>query len=308
VLLVGGLPYLLAFASGGTSLAHADPNSYPDDLLAFAAPSGFIDLGHTAFGPLAATFPGESDTAYIGIGLLLVIIWYFLGRWRTAAAVRVLGILLLAIFVGALGTHLTIAGHSTIPLPWNLVRNLPLLRWALPSRLSIYIALGAAIVLTLWLRTTTGWWRWPIALASCALLIPNPGVHWASSLHVPAYFTSGAASRELAGERVLVLPYASEDDADQALAGYSFSLAGGYLGEYPQYYGKYFGPTYLIDRVSPPGGPAAVAQLIAAKRVDAVVIDAAQSGPWRALMSGLGVTPQAEQGVLIYRLKRPPNR
>lgn len=313
ILAVGSIPYLLAFAfDGGGALSHADPDHYPNDLLAFVIPSSLQRVGRAYFSSLASTFPGESDEAYLGIGLVIVTVWSLAERWRAQAGIRVLGVMLAVIAICSLGTHLTIAGHTTIPLPWALVRHLPLLRYAIPSRLSLYLALGAGVALALWLSRRSGtlrWGpgllRWVVALASCALLIPNPSVHWSSTLPTPRFFTSGAAARAFSpSDRVLIVPFAGPDEQDQARAGYAFSLAGGYLGQYPPSYGDYPAASYLIRRVSPPGAPAQVARLVHDKGVDAVVVDPSQPGPWRQLFSGLGVQPTLEQGALVYRLKR----
>jgi hypothetical protein len=129
-------------------------------------------------------------------------------------------------------------------------------------------------------------------------------VHCATRLSTPGFFTSGAAEREFkASDRLLIVPYAGPDEQDQARAGYAFSLAGGYLGQYPSSYGRYPGATYLIQRQAPPGAAAQVARLVHDKGVDAVVVDASAPGPWRQLFSGLGVRPTPEQGALVYRLR-----
>jgi hypothetical protein len=179
-----------------------------------------------------------------------------------------------------------------------------LLRYALPSRFSLYLSLGAAVILALWLSRRGGVLRWVVALGSCALLIPNPSTKWSASLHTPSFFTSGAAAREFKpSDRVTVVPTAGPDMAAQAQSGYAFSLASGHLGEYPLSYGRYPGATDLNLGQAPPGAPAQVTQLLHAKGVDAVVVERAAPGPWRQLLSGLGVQPVAKDGVLIYRLK-----
>ena len=311
ILIVGALPYVLTFAlAGGPSLTHDNANLYPSDLLAFIVPSSLQWLGHSSFASVAASFPAESPTAYLGIGLVAITLWYIIGRWREAVEARILGVVVAAIAVCSFGTHLTIDGHRTIALPWALFAHLPLLRYVLPTRSTLFVALGLTLGLVLWLNSSTARLKWVVAVAACALLIPNPGVRWSTSLHVPRLFSSGAAARELAGERVMALPFAGPDEADQAVAGFAFSLAGGYLGQYPNSYGDYIGATYLIERTAPPGAPAAVAQLVRAKGVDAVVVDASAPGPWRKLLSGLGVRPVSRDGVLIYDLtgERHPAR
>lgn len=236
---------------------------------------------------------------------MAITVWHLAEHWRTQAGARILGVMLAVVTVCSLGTHLTIAGHATIPMPWDLVLHVPLFRYALPSRLSLFLVLGVALSLAMWLGRRPSPLRWVLALGSCALLVPNPAVHWSSSFHTPRFFTSGAAARVFTtNNRLLVLPFAGPDEEAQAESGFAFSLAGGYLGQYPVSYGNYPAATYLIKRESPPGAPAAVAQLVHDKHVDAIVVDESAPGPWRQLLSGLGVQPVAREGVLIYELKR----
>jgi hypothetical protein len=307
ILVIGGLPYVLAFAfDGGTGLSHANPNLYPNDLLGFVVPSPLFRFGRSYFSSLAATFTGEAPEAYIGIGLLVITVWYLAERWRTQVGARILGMVMVVLVVCSLGTHLTIAGHTTIPMPWDLVLHVPLLHYALPSRLSIFIALGVSVTTAMWLKRKPSLPRWGIALGSCALLVPNPAVPWSISFHTPRFFTSGAAAHEFTNrDRVMVLPFAGPDDEAQAESGFAFSLAGGYLGQYPNSYGQYIAATYLIQRSSPPGAPSRVAELVHAKHVDVVVVDESAPGPWHQLFSGLGVQPVSREGVLIYRINGP---
>ena len=304
VLLVGGLPYLLAFAfDGGTGFSHANPNLYPNDLLGFVVPTPIFRFGRSYFSSLSATFIGETSEAYIGIGLLAITVWYLAERWRTKAGARILGVILAIVAVCSLGTHLTIAGHATIPMPWDFALHIPLLRYATPSRLSLFLVLGVSVALAMWLSRRTSRLRWVVAIVSCALLIPNPAVHWSTPLHTPRFFTSGAAAREFTSDdRLLVLPFAGPDDEAQAESGFAFSLVGGYLGEYPTSYGSYPAVTDLIQRESPPGASAQVARFVREKGVDAVVVYQSAPGPWHQLLSGLGVQPVTQEGVLIYRL------
>jgi hypothetical protein len=304
ILVIGGLPYVLAFAfDGGGSLSHANPNLYPNDLLGFVVPSPLFRFGRSYFSSLAATFIGEASEAYIGIGLLAITVWYLAERWRTDVGARILGVVMAAVAICSLGTHLTIAGHATIPMPWDIVLHVPLLHYAIPSRLSLLLTLGVAIAVAMWLSQRTGVLRWMIALGSCALLIPNFSGSWSSSFHTPRFFVSGAAARQFtSSDRVLVLPFAGPDDEAQAESGFAFSLVGGYLGQYPTSYGNYPGVTDLIEGAVSPSAPAQVAQFVRDKHVDAVIVDQHAPGPWRQLLGGLGVQPVASEGVLIYRL------
>ena|ERR1700729_3021329 len=304
ILAIGAIPYLWAFAfDRGIALTHVNPSLYPNDLLGFVVPSPLFRFGRSYFASLSATFLGEASEAYIGIGLLGITMWYIAERWRTDVGVRILGVVMVVLAVCSLGTNLTIAGHVTIPMPWAIVRHVPLLRYIIPSRLSLLLTLGVAIALAMWLSRRPGVLRWTVALGSCALLIPNFSGSWSSSFHTPRFFVSGAATRLFTShDRVLVVPFAGPDEEAQAESGFAFSLVGGYLGQYPPSYGNYPAVTDLIERTSPPGAPAQVTQFIRDKHVDAVVVDENAPGPWRQLFSGLGVQPVAREGVLLYRL------
>ncbi|MGA9315450.1 MAG: hypothetical protein WBV77_12570 [Solirubrobacteraceae bacterium] len=304
ILTVGGLPYMWSFAlDQGIALTHVNPALYPNDLLGFVVPSPLFRFGRSYFSSLSATFIGEASEAYVGIGLLVITVWYFAERWRTEVGARILGVTMVVLTVCSLGTNLTIAGHKTIPMPWDILVHAPLLRYALPSRLSLLLTLGVAVVVAMWLSRRSGVLRWIVALGSCALLIPNSSVSWSSSFHTPRFFVSGAATRLFTShDHVLVVPFAGPDEEAQAESGFAFSLVGGYLGQYPPSYGNYPAVTDLIERASPPGAPAQVTQFVRDKHVDAVVVDEDAPGPWTQLFSGLGVQPVTREGVLIYML------
>ncbi len=55
-----------------------------------SCPLGAVS-GRAGRASLAATFPGESGEAYLGIGVVLIIVWYLAERWRRSAGARILG-------------------------------------------------------------------------------------------------------------------------------------------------------------------------------------------------------------------------
>ena len=84
-----------------------------------------------------------------------------------------------------LGSHLEIAGHPTIPLPWKLLDRW-LLRDVLPVRLSVFMFLIVGVIAALWLAQPRGGARgaakWLAAAAAIAFTVPNIGSglwHWA---------------------------------------------------------------------------------------------------------------------------------
>ena len=61
-----------------------------------------------------------------------------------------------------------------VGLPWKEIARLPLLNNVLPSRISLYLTLVAAVVAALWTAGRHDWTRWLIPLAVAAI-VPDVG-------------------------------------------------------------------------------------------------------------------------------------
>ena len=152
--------------------------------------------------------------------------------------------MLAVVVVLLLGSHLHIAGYSTIPLPWKLLDQ-SLLHDVIPLRLAVYMFLLVAVIGAMWLaQPRTGGWalgKWAVAAASIAFLVPNvSGGLWRGQEFNPAFFTTHQYRRVLArGETVLILPFGQLDNSMlwQADTDMWFRLAGGYIN--PQYPADY---------------------------------------------------------------------
>ena len=147
----------------------------------------------------------------------------------------------------SLGPFIKIADLNThIPTPWALIRYLPVMGAArMPTRISILVMLGAAVLLTLALgalraRSRRPWI--PVAVVGCCLffeLIPAP-----RTLHpvrIPAFYDRIAADKRPV--RVLTLPFGLRDGTS-SYGNFSAStqfyqtvhekeLLGGYLSRLP---------------------------------------------------------------------------
>ena len=101
-------------------------------------------------------------------------------------------------------------------MPWLALGELPLPKKALPARLSVYVFLVLAIIVSIWFSSTTTR-PWSKALLGCVIVLlglPNlaPG-YWVCPVDLPPFFSSAAYRHYLApGETVLVLPFGWQSD------------------------------------------------------------------------------------------------
>jgi hypothetical protein len=130
---------------------------------------------------------------------------------------------------------------SQIPLPWEIINRLPLIRQALPGRLTLYAWLAISVLIGTWLasRDENGkrsLARYCATAISIIFLLPNPakyGFHRIDSLrmlsseNISKYFHSGDA--------IVVLPLPPHSSAMlwQVQSGMRFKIVGGYVGVAP---------------------------------------------------------------------------
>jgi hypothetical protein len=168
--------------------------------------------------PIGARFTGWSahfagnpseQGAYLGLPLILLACLYF-WRARTRAAWALL-VVIVGIALCSCGPGLHFLHTSTgIPLPWWLGCRIPFLGAALPSRFSMYVALGLAVVTSCYLARPGRWRYLRFALAAVAVvsLLPNPAIFGWSKWSEPALFSARPLDAALQGHpNVLALPY-----------------------------------------------------------------------------------------------------
>lgn len=150
------------------------------DLLSFIVPDKFVPFLSAYFRELypffstygRKTYGPWSISAYMGLPLIVVTFVYIVRTFERRTT-KVLFAMLMIFFVLALGRPtLLIAGVSTIPLPWDLVRNVPLLRNLQPHRLTAYIFLISSLIAALCLATQRPPRKVLIALLIVLFLFP----------------------------------------------------------------------------------------------------------------------------------------
>jgi hypothetical protein len=292
-------PFLYFFLVG----RHHPPGAtfFSADLASFALPPPLVAL--TRHG---TPFAGASTEPYLGLPLIALICLFAWRRRRDRTTWLIVGPLAIAGIL-ALGAHVFIRGRLTsIPAPWLVLEQLPILRYAIPVRLAVFVVLPAALIVGLWLRDG-GAGRWALALLAIASIAPSIGsAAWNTPTTDPPFFSRGSYRAYLrASDNVLTVPAWGANERWQADTGFRFNLSDGYAGNpFPASYGRY--PTWstlLTGRLTPVYA-IQLRRFLAAKHVTAIVVQDGVPGPWTTLFGTLGVAPVHSGGVLLYRLRR----
>lgn len=137
-------------------------------------------------------------------------------RWATAGWVA----FTVTFALLSLGPFITVGGAMThVPGPWALVRYLPIVGAArMPTRLSIVVLMGAAMLLAMAVHALRGRVRWPNAFAAAVglLLVVElvPGPRPLYSAEIPSvYRTIASDDRPV---RVMNLPFGLRDGLSSA--------------------------------------------------------------------------------------------
>ncbi len=234
-------PILYAmFARPHLAPAFGSTKPFSNDLLSLFVPST-PTIGSGAFASLAGQFPGgplpgQHGFAYLGLPLLIVValaLFPGLRRLTPDFRIRFAAVLGAATLIASLGPSLHVAGHTTITLPWALATHLPLLKYALPSRLAIFTVLAAAAILAMWLAAHPDRVRWGLAALALVFLIPDPA-RFGHRLQEPTAYRDGSVARLLhANDIVFAIPPFGDSMRWQAETGMAYRLAGGYAGTFP---------------------------------------------------------------------------
>jgi len=225
-------------------------NVYVADLANFVRPVDML-LRFGAHGS-ALPFTGNSSewTSYLGIPLVITLVAVTMWCWRRSGAVRLAAIGAVVLAVCSLGESLHVNGHDTgIPMPWRVVTHIPVVSQLLPARLSIGVALCAAVLVAVFVDRVIAVQR-PMMMAGASALVGAvvaTAIPWGlptTSIATPAFFRSAAVRHNVGqDEVVLVSPYifgpASEQPMLwQAEAGMRYRMVDGWLIVPGQHWGE----------------------------------------------------------------------
>lgn len=284
------------------------PELYPLDALNPFVPTTITWLGGEAFADVARRFAGNltEQTGYVGLLLLVIAAWALLER-RHEASGRILAAVALVAAILALGGRLMIGGVPTIPLPWRIAEELPLISLAIPARIFVYTALAIAVATALWL--TRG--RRPlrlalVVLAAITLLPVQDGTYWRTPLDLPPGIADGTATAAIPDDAVvLILPYGPRGSGMlwHAQDRLRWRQAGSYsAAAIPAAYADFpIIADLLRDEISVDSGPELL-RFLDYTGTEVILLPDAEPGSWGQLLNELGLEYRSEGGVRIYQV------
>lgn len=212
-----------------------------NDLYGFVVPGQLQVLSTKATSDLTTKLPGNpaERNGYLGAPLLLLTLGVAV-RWWSRPVVRTAALMALGMAVLSMGAHLYVGGHRTaIPLPWNVVRKLPLMDSVIPSRLALYTALFVGLLLAVFADQILRWRGWrrlfggAVVLIALAPIVPRFVGAGIGPVDTPPFFTGQEIERVPVGSVALVVPFpdrfASFPMLWQSMAGIHFRMPGGYF-------------------------------------------------------------------------------
>jgi hypothetical protein len=282
------------------------PELYPLDALNPFVPTTITWLGGEAFADVSRRFAGNltEQTGYVGLPLLVIAVWSILERRRQIAG-RILGTVLVVSFVLALGARLVIMGTPTIPLPWRIAEELPLIDLAIPARIFAYAALATAVAAALWIlgggRPRT---RLVVVAAAGVFLLPvQDATFWRTPLERPAGILTGTATADIEDDEVvLVLPYGPRGQGMLWQAGddLRWRQAGSYsAAALPAAYAGFpiMGDLYRNQ----PGvdAPRELARFLAFTGTETVLLPTDDTAGWAQVLNDIGLPSRDVDGVRV---------
>ncbi len=289
---------------------------FPADLLSYFFPTTTFKAFGSRFTGLSGSFitvDQFEQNNYLGLPLVGILLAFIFTGWRRVAT-RVVALSTLVAFILSLGVLLTISGTQSYHLPFNwLNEHLPFFNETTPSRLGLFVALGAAVGAAMWISWAQGRantvWRWLVGLVAVAFLLPNSGLPGRiNAVQNPSFFTTNMYKKYLKpNEVVMTLPFSQSGDEMlwQADTGMYFKLAGGYLGYPPPDFAVIpLVHVELYTGAPAPGLSDAVPELrnfVRAHHVGAVVIEANNPQNWPESFAAAGFhRAVAGGGVIVY--------
>jgi hypothetical protein len=244
-------PVWLLLAGPGHLAGLAQQTSlYRGNLLAPLIPDSTMFFRTAWSTRLADTFSGgtSENGLYLGVPLLVLLIVAGVVLWRRLPVLRVAVVVSVAALVLSLGSRLTVGRTvvRSVPLPGAIFSRLPVLDNAIAARYSLYVMLGAAVILAVTLCELRGWardrsWAWfsgsviggalcvAVAVVALVPLLPS-WPYWLHVTQVPAGVPA-ATAQVPAGSVAVTYPFPSAADAYpmlwQVAAGMRYKSPGG---------------------------------------------------------------------------------
>jgi hypothetical protein len=282
---------------------------YKLDLLNLVVPTKTTLLGGSSFASVSDSYSAGLSEAggYLGVVMLAAFVCFVVTRWRERAT-RFLAAASAVTLVLALGPHLAIGGHETIPLPWRLVETLPLFEAPAPVRFVLFLHLLVAVAIASWLACERGRIHARWAVACVGLVALTPAIHtglWDSRPRTQSDALASTLFQQAVPRDSIVLPVPFGEHGYgalwQAQARFRFRIAAGYLaGPIPPAYADERVALEMKDHDRPPRSKPAFRAFLRRHQVSRVLVDRADQGAWPGFLDSLGLNGRLVGNLLVY--------
>jgi hypothetical protein len=306
-------PFLYYVVFGSNPVEHISGKHSGIDLANIVVPTGatWVQMPGSLFARAANFHGGPTEqVGYLGIPLLAVVL-AFAVEFRAAAGARALVWLFCLFLIAALGRHLALAGTATsIPLPWLVLGQLPLLKFMLAGRLLVYVWLVAAVAVAYWLaKARLRALRVTSLVVVCGTLLPNEALAWDTHVDEPDLVKGATVVERYVprGGTVLALPFGIAGNSMywQLESGFAFNLAGGYISlSVPRQYQAYLRVLRSFQSGVPRRGlRSELCGFFRLTRPAAVIVRDGVPGRWHELLAPLHSSPVDVRGFNVYKVK-----
>lgn len=253
---------------------------------------------------------GAERTAYLGLPLIIAVVGFAISRIGRARAGSVLSLSVAAMTVCAFGPRIRFAGVTLLPGPWAPIAHVPVLAGVKPARLTVFVALLAALAASLWLSGSAPLaLRAAVAAAAILTLVPDPSERlWKAEVPRSSFFASDVYKEHIGvGDEVIVLPYGPTGWSMlwQAETDFRFRLVGGHIGRRTTIAEEPWEDVYRAlqgGSALPPPPNERILAFLGAHRVDAIVVVSGTRAASRRLVASLGLPWTSAGDARIYEV------
>ena len=235
-------PYLYFIFKTYTGVITSLPVMYSADILNFIVPTPITRFGGVMYSSLSSKFIGNfsEEGSYIGLPFVILLMYISIKYWKKIY-IKELSVLFLIVALFTLGPVFHFGGTSEhFYLPWNLTTYIPLVKYALPDRFSMYLFLLLAVLIGIWLEMqctpNKKLFKYAVVLVAISFILPNASLNSWQKVSVPSvYNKKNIGSYVKKGSSVLMLPYnlVEKNLYFQYDSGMHFKMAGGNIDSKP---------------------------------------------------------------------------
>jgi hypothetical protein len=323
--LVLASPYLIYALTHNPNTVNRQLPIYSLDLAGLIVPRWDRVFGLRSLGAWAAhTLSHYSQSAYVGIPMLVVVLALAIFAWRSKMT-RLVVITFVVVIALAVGPNLIVGGTQVAALPWGSLWSLPIARSAEPSRFILFGYLVLAIALALWLAAPVASRllraaRWGLGLLAIAAIFANLVTFYSVVIphaplkdpamrpvnELPAFITEGLYRQYLKpGEIVVVVSHRGNAGMlFQAGAGFYFRIAGGFVNASMSTVDALPKPVALLTHPTRDRGKQ-FNTYVRAAGVGAILVEQAWAEPWTNVFGKLHLHGTSVGGVTVYPIPPP---